>query len=81
MNCKLEKFWNCITAAGVYFPNGMNCKLEKFWNSNSSWYSSFTLLMNYKFEKFWNCSGETHLNNSFVWTVNLKSFEIKIEYF
>mgnify|MGYP001695193458 CR=1 FL=1 len=35
--------------------------------------------MNYKLEKFWNRFTNAELMNAVVWTINLKSFEIKIE--
>ena len=56
----------------------MNCKLEKFWNMLSVAENSDSLEMNCKLEKFWNpiflsINSELWL----IWTVNLKSFEMK----
>ena len=55
----------------------MNYKLEKFWNSTSTNNQILYLQMNYKLEKFWNVNIAEQLLHKFVWTINLKSFEIK----
>ena len=57
----------------------MNCKLEKFWNKFSLAELIEFSCMNCKLEKFWNASFSIILETSMRWTVNLKSFEIKLQ--
>ena len=54
----------------------MNCKLEKFWNAFKSDKDIFISIMNCKLEKFWNFNHLTISFFYFLWTINLKSFEI-----
>ena len=54
----------------------MNYKLEKFWNTNSFSFKIQLKIMNYKLEKFWNFFIFFSISYSFLWTINLKSFEI-----
>ena len=56
----------------------MNYKLEKFWNNKFQYFSFIWKLMNYKLEKFWNLLKKLNSLGSSVWTINLKSFEIKL---
>ena len=54
----------------------MNYKLEKFWNYIQSLLHWAIFTMNYKLEKFWNENNSTKPSKAFLWTINLKSFEI-----
>ena len=55
----------------------MNYKLEKFWNEYTSEWKITGKSMNYKLEKFWNPKFiELIAVFCFLWTINLKSFEI-----
>ena len=56
----------------------MNYKLEKFWNIGRDTKSMDGFGMNYKLEKFWNVYGGEKIWQEEVWTINLKSFEIRI---
>ena len=76
MNCKLEKFWNEEAEFIEMIAIPMNCKLEKFWNNNKELNNNNLNKMNCKLEKFWNGARSLILVTSYIWTVNLKSFEI-----
>ena len=80
MNYKLEKFWNLNPLIFWTSANkSMNYKLEKFWNNLDKIPPSVLQPMNYKLEKFWNTlSALKPLISSNTWTINLKSFEMKI---
>ena len=56
----------------------MNCKLEKFWNNKEAKQKELLGRMNCKLEKFWNDILQIYLHIYLEWTVNLKSFEIKV---
>ena len=55
----------------------MNYKLEKFWNSNTENIYYKIQEMNYKLEKFWNSVKKSLQDIETLWTINLKSFEIR----
>ena len=56
----------------------MNCKLEKFWNAFLFPINVFSPKMNCKLEKFWNKDEMIEAKmDALIWTVNLKSFEIR----
>ena len=56
----------------------MNYKLEKFWNNETLNKSANFFNMNYKLEKFWNYKNNSLISCSDKWTINLKSFEIRL---
>ena len=56
----------------------MNYKLEKFWNKKEWLIFGVYVNMNYKLEKFWNILCLPAHKPNFKWTINLKSFEIKV---
>ena len=88
MNYKLEKFWNRDGSYGMILKGRWTInlksfeiipsllKLEKFWNYSITPYSTVAINMNYKLEKFWNGARSLILVTSYIWTINLKSFEI-----
>ena len=56
----------------------MNYKLEKFWNLAYGFDYKVKDKMNYKLEKFWNRVSRVIPTLFFVWTINLKSFEMAV---
>ena len=77
MKYKLEKFWNTRLNNFEEVKEKMNYKLEKFWNLFFSKNDELIAGMNYKLEKFWNGLKIIFETFLFLWTINLKSFEIK----
>ena len=77
MNYKLEKFWNRVLISGGTNLKAMNYKLEKFWNLYFCPFSINSSNMNYKLEKFWNDVDFDNKEKKKIWTINLKSFEIR----
>ena len=55
----------------------MNYKLEKFWNLKDIKLIKTNIEMNYKLEKFWNDVDFDNKEKKKIWTINLKSFEIR----
>ena len=55
----------------------MNLKHEMFWNAFKL--IIFTLLntMNLKHEMFWNLNAKVFVNQTYLWTLNMKCFEIQ----
>ena len=76
MNLKHEMFWNLTAFADLEDQVKMNLKHEMFWNSYLQKYDGYRGEMNLKHEMFWNFKASSWGIIFFIWTLNMKCFEI-----